>query len=469
MKNTCKKLVTDIKRNYDLENNIAQYEKLLSEQYCFYAVVKMCMNYYTMKEMVEARNEDGNSSDFEECFSEATTIIKKYLIKGTKLDKRAIEAVASLRDKVENKMTNLTSFTDAYEIYEYILNRVECGVKNDFDDVDIDKLVEDVFRYIFSENDTVVINSKLQIVMGQLPVRMTKNKFFDIITNTLSIYKGGEQNSLDNFLDMIRTTSLIKKPEGFLNEYPNLYETYTMLANADYDNLSEDDFNSLDKEFNLAAKFIEREASCYVLLQEIINDTYTIILTLNKNEIEESKDVAAFNNAIAIVNDCISSNDFDELDILLMDKFVLLEGVQESLSENIMILETILDDVLLTNYDIIKKKKLTAKFENLKKAEKLLSTSLFMSVEDSNVSTEIADNEYIMKQRDAIVEDFTVLFKKSSRAVKRSIMSKVLSSMPIFLNNQIEIKNYLTYVLENCKDDSELTACSRLLYSIIEE
>ena len=204
------------------------------------------MNYYTMKEMVEARKEDGNSSDFEECFSEATTIIKKYLIKGTKLDKRAIEAVASMRDKVENKMTNLTSFTDAYEIYEYILNRVECGVKNDFDDVDIDKLVEDVFRYIFSENDTVVINSKLQIVMGQLPVRMTKNKFFDIITNTLSIYKGGEQNSLDNFLDMIRTTSLIKKPEGFLNEYPNLYETYTMLANADYDNLSEDDFNSLD-------------------------------------------------------------------------------------------------------------------------------------------------------------------------------------------------------------------------------
>ena len=179
MKNTCKKLVTDIKRNYDLENNIAQYEKLLSEQYCFYAVVKMCMNYYTMKEMVEARKEDGNSSDFEECFSEATTIIKKYLIKGTKLDKRAIEAVASLRDKVENKMTNLTSFTDAYEIYEYILNRVQCGVKNDFDDVDIDKLVEDVFRYIFSENDTVVINSKLQIVMGQLPVRMTKNKFFD--------------------------------------------------------------------------------------------------------------------------------------------------------------------------------------------------------------------------------------------------------------------------------------------------
>ena len=48
-------------------------------------------------------------------------------------------------------------------------------------------------------------------------------------------------------------------------------------------------------------------------------------------------------------------------------------------------------------------------------------------------------------------------------------MCKVLASMPIFLNTQQDIKNYFDYVLSNCKDDSEITACKKLVLEIIEE
>ena len=53
--------------------------------------------------------------------------------------------------------------------------------------------------------------------------------------------------------------------------------------------------------------------------------------------------------------------------------------------------------------------------------------------------------------------------------VVRSIMCKILAAMPIFLDTQQEIKNYFDYVLENCKNDSELTACDKLICEIIEE
>ena len=93
-----------------------------------------------------------------------------------------MEAIAQLRSNVEYKMHILTAYTDAYEIYEYVLNRVEAAVRDEVVPVDAKGLSEKMFDYVFAENDTVVINSKLQLLMAQLPVRMTKNKFYDIIT-----------------------------------------------------------------------------------------------------------------------------------------------------------------------------------------------------------------------------------------------------------------------------------------------
>ena len=100
-----------------------------------------------------------------------------------------------------------------------------------------------------------------------------------------------------------------------------------------------------------------------------------------------------------------------------------------------------------------------------------MSTSLFIDLDKDFTKTEsvIADNAYIMKQRDAVTADFAKIFAEESRMVNRSIMCKILASMPIFLNSQQEIKNYFDYVLENCKDDSELTACFKLVSEIIDE
>ena len=47
---TCKKLVTDIQRDKDLDTKLPEYAELLGRQYNCYATVKGSMNYYTMKE-----------------------------------------------------------------------------------------------------------------------------------------------------------------------------------------------------------------------------------------------------------------------------------------------------------------------------------------------------------------------------------------------------------------------------------
>lgn len=467
MRSKCKKLITDITRKNDLENNIDSYAKLLACEYNHYATVKMSMNYYTMKEVI-LEQEDKNT-DLCKYFNIVSELIKKHVLDRNCVDDKAMEGISQIRDNIEYKMKNLTAFADGYEIYEYILNRIEYGIKGETEDVDIEQLSAKMFQYVFSENDTVVVNSKLQLLMSQLPVRMTKNKFYDVVANTLSIYKGGEVNSVDDFADMIRTAVLIKRPKGFDNEYPYLYHVFTDLEQADYKNMDIDTFNDLTDRLTKAAEIINNEVSAYMLLQEIVNDVYTLLLTVDK-AYDTNLSGDGYKSAIEILKACYDATDMEYVPEELMPQFISIEGVQESVYENVIILEASFDDVKSGNIEVIEKLNLMDDFNALETVSKLLSTSLFIDLKkESSGDGEIADSLYINDLKEQLTNELKTLFTDKDRIVTRSIMCKILASMPIFLNTQQEIKNYFDYVLSNCKDDSELTACKKLVSEIIEE
>lgn len=466
MRSRCKKLITDITRKKDLDVNIKEYSELLNGEYNHYSTVKMSMNYYTMKEVI-LEQEDKNT-DLCKYFNIVSELVKKHIIDRQAVDEKSIEGISQIRSNIEYKMKNLTAFTDGYEIYEYILNRIEYGIKNETEEVDIEQLSAKMFQYVFSENDTVVVNSKLQILMSQLPVRMTKSKFYDVVANTLSIYKGGEVSSVDDFADMIRTAVLIKRPKGFETEYPYLYHVFFDLEQADYKNMDIDTFNELSEKLAKAVSIITNEVSAYMLFQEIVNDVYTLLLTVDKSY-DANLSQEGYKQALKILEECYAASDMEYVAEELMPQFIAIEGVQENVYENIILLEAVLDDIKTGNTDIIKDINLEMDFDNLKTISKLLSTSLFIDL-DKEMSEEsvIADSLYINELKEKLTAELKELFTDKDRIVTRSIMCKVLASMPIFLNSQQEIKNYFDYVLSNCKDDSELTACKKLVTDIIE-
>ncbi len=462
MKSTCKKIVTDINRDKDLQLTIPKYMELLDSQYNLYSMVKLCLNFYTIREMLE---EGTDIVQFKEDYEKVSKLLTKAINDGDAIDASDISVIDAIRNSVEYKMKLLTSYTDGFEIYEYILNRLEAGIKNTSEEVDIELLSNKMFQYVFSENDTVVVNSKLQILMSQLPVRMTKNKFYDVVANTLSIYKGGETSSVDDFVDMLKTAVLMKKPDGFDTEYPELYDVYTRLEETDYKTLDEGAFDRLSMDINQGADYIANQVSFYMLFQEVINDTYTILLTTKGKTI--NTDNSYYKSATKIIDTCINSFSEDSAEAL-MDAFMSLEGAQEYVYENVMILETVLDDVALKSEDMSEDVKEHVK--TLKTVEKLVSSSLFIDLnKDFNVESKVADSEYIGKLKEKLTAEFADYFKDKSMTVVRSIMCKILAAMPIFLDTQQEIKNYFDYVLTNCKNDSELTACNKLICEIIED
>ena len=461
---TCKKLVTDIQRDKDLDTKLPEYAELLGRQYNCYATVKGSMNYYTMKEVCD--EQDDKNTDVCKYFALLTGLLDRHLVKREAVDEDSMEAIAQLRSNVEYKMHILTAYTDAYEIYEYVLNRVEAAVRDEVAPVDAKGLSEKMFAYVFAENDTVVINSKLQLLMAQLPVRMTKNKFYDIVNSTLNIYEEGETTSVDEFVDMLRSAVLLKKPKGFETEYPFLYHVYTDLAEADYAALT---LPELTKRLNQAATIINNEVSAFMLLQEVINDVYTILLTIDAAYEKNEEDVPGYAAALRIIKACVKAETIDQLPDEVMDEFFTIEGVQERVYESIVILEAVLDEIRVGKAEQIESLALTETFDRLDKVSKLLSTSLFIDLDKVSRKTETADHAYITAKKEALVKELGDLFSSVKRPVYRSMMCKLLAAMPIFMNTQQEIRDYFDYVIENCKDDSELMACNKLISEMIEE
>lgn len=467
MRSTCKKLVTDINREKDLEIKLPEYVNLLGEQYNLYATVKMCMNYYTMKEMVQ--ESDDQSAEYVSQFAKITELIDKHIIKHEAVAADSIEVVKSIRTSIEKRMKNLTSFTDGYEIYEYILNRAEARVMDSEEEIDTELLSNKLYNYVFMDNDTVLINSKLQLIMSQLPVRMTKMKFFDIVARTLTIYTGSEKTSADEFIEMLRGAILLDKPEGFEVEYPELFKLYSKLTEIDYKDIKKDDFINLGEELSSAAALISNEVSVYMLLQEIVNDVYALLLTV-ESAYSENENRIGYKSALEILENCLKEDNMETLPEMLMTKFIDIEGVQETIYENIMLLEAIYEDIASGRSELIDSLGIRTAFDNLGIIEKLLSTSLFINIDKAKTSSEeLADSDYINTEKEKLITDLTMLFKSVDKVVTRSMMSKLLAAMPIFMNNKQEIKDYFDYVLNNCNDASELTACSKLLNDIMED
>ena len=99
---TCKKLVTDIQRDKDLDTKLPEYAELLGRQYNCYATVKGSMNYYTMKEVCDEQ-EDKNM-DVCKYFALLTGLLDRHLVKREAVDEDSMEAIAQLRSNVEYKM-----------------------------------------------------------------------------------------------------------------------------------------------------------------------------------------------------------------------------------------------------------------------------------------------------------------------------------------------------------------------------
>lgn len=460
MKREAKILFTDIAADRDREENIIKYQKLLASALYNYSAIKLSLNFFTGLEM---------SDEYEnEYITKIGLILKNTILAGKKPSDDDIKTITDLRDSITGKMKVLTSYTDALEIFEYVLNRREADIKGTTSaNVDIYSLADAMYRFVFSDNDKVIVNTRIQDFIAQLPVRMTKQRFLDIVTNSLSIYKGGEQESLMDFADTIRDTAIARTPDGFETEYPELFKIYSELRDADYSALDSIGYDNLSASLSKATQEIESEVTDYLMVMEIINDT--LILAYTADIAEEKYRTKECDVALKILSSLAGSEDIykaaEETDALLPE----LEGTQENSYEELIPIESNLDE-LITSYapEFPENVSMQKNFEALRRADMLTSSSLFMDIDKNfSIVNNVADDDFVNKIKEEVTRDLSDALAGKNKYIRRSIMAKVLSTMPVFFNTQDEIKQYFEEALLGCNDNAELTACEAIVNDIM--
>ena len=372
-------------------------------------------------------------------------------------------------------MKVLTSYTDAFEMYEYILNRKEYSYPEnvdeeiqkelkELDEAGVSDFAEEIYRFVFADQDKVAINSKLQSIIGQLPIRMTKNRFYDILGETLDIYNGVEKESLDQFIEMIENTALIRLPEGFETEYPELHEALEVLKAGDYTALDYDGYRKLTDVLDRSAAFLNSVVTEYMLIIELVNDLYVMMLALDsKKGVSES-----CKKAMTVIEKAVA-DDGEHLE----DVYALLDdivGEQELAGEHKVMLESAVYDISTGYTDDIAANELQDTYRDLEIMDKLLSGSMFVDIDNIAVMGVLnVDTDYIAACKETLTNEFADLFAANSMTVNRAIMAKILSNIPVFFNTTDEIREYVNGSLSRCREKSELLADYIVIKQMMEE
>lgn len=463
MSTNIRHLIKNLNSGKNLDKDLPAYTSMLADQYHDYALMQITMQYYVMCEQY-------TESFFKEQEVMETVEfihgIMEAIFSGDSDCQRdaALIKVDKERTKVIRKMEVLTNYTDQLMIYEYMLNRLE----HKYDDVVVDEddtiFVQQLLQYILKVKDSYIVNERVKDVIGQLPVRMARSKFFERIKNSITLYKGSERDSLDGYLYMLRTSAMLYTPEADGLYFSNWDAFVDTCKKTDYENLTQEEFVSLMSELKKTAGDISDAAEVFVTLQELINSLYVYLLV--DGGVEESNESELCKTIITelITHVGKEGGSFSDAFMVMLGQ---LEGTPEIIQTRIQQLMGSFQMAKEAYGKEIIELQLENQFSHLDMAQDLLSSSIFIEFKDKNLES-VTDKE-IEEETAKLIAEFSELFKEAPIRLIRAIIASVISRMPVFFANVDEISEYIKNSLTQCKDIAEKQASYELLKGMMDE
>lgn len=468
----------ELTKGKNLHLNLPGYANSMMSLYNGLAYIKFSMNYYTFFEMTKD-TESGMAEDekFTELMNKLNEIVDEEILSdmsdSSDAPKREsesasgnLEKLAGIREEIIKIMEVVTAYVDRLRIYEHVLNRIEYRFREEpFDDSYYNQeLTNDLMHYIFSDNDSVAVNNRISEVIEQLPMRLTKNKFYEYIREAFTLYKDAQVGTIDDFAYTLGTTGMLYEPEGFDTMFPKVYELYKEIAGANYQDIAKGNYESAKARLTIAGDKMSDMADIYVMFAQLVNDLYTLLLS-KQYVLGDVDETIRARRVISIVADdfkrgnILNAAVIDERLDDLTDDFISFEGKQERIGETVFANDFAVSSALEDYYDELVKEGLLEEYERLADIIKLQSGSDFVSLKEDKAKLEEAGREYTQKVCEELIEAFDTSFKTMDRIVRRAVMSSVLAQLPVFFNSVDEIQGYINMSLMFCSDISEKQAC----------
>lgn len=465
-----KELIREINNGENLNENIPIYTKKLIEVYQKSALLGLTFNYDTLYEII-LEEDKKNVEKIKDSLNKINEVICKVFVEGNRtLDSMEtyLLTLKQIREDNTSKMHVLTAIADKIQNYEYVLNRIELKYQDNIIVSDEMEFVKKVLNYIFSIKDNVVINENIKEVIGQLPIRMARTYYFQLIKNSLSAYIGGDKSSVESFLYMIETSAMLYETEKGKEYFPEAFSFIGEMEEINFSKLEECDYLRIVEKLEKQAKNILELSDIYLEIQGIVNSLYAFILTLKYHEEIKGKEMDACKYIIGRVYQQFRSEKWNDISEELVEQLVKTEGLQEEFYEVATKYEAILYKVRIDNCLVVDELKQTKKLETLSMIQKLLSTSKFIELETCEIE-EVADDIYVEEKTKDLLDRLLIQFKQNQMCLNRAVIANTISKFPVFFSSAEEVKEYIENALQSCQDIAEKQACINIIEDIIEE
>ena len=367
-----------------------------------------------------------------------------------------------LRQDVIREMEKVTDYTDAFQAYEYVMNRIEgrfapklIGKKPE----DTESLTEEILSWFQTAPDPASLRERMQVITGQLPVRFTKQKFFALLEDHLSIYKGLPRSGFEDILYILRSEGLLNRPMAREEAYGTLFDRMKAFEQADLRHLTAQEYRHLASELEEGSREINALSGEILCLIDMVNDLCVILLAQGT----AVSDLSCEQNTKEIlkgIQTLFASKEWEDIPEEVTDRLPALEGKQEQYFE-----QWLRDDISLEELQ----EENGPEAEAAWKAGLLMSGSAFMSLEKPNADEAEVDEVFFREKLDALFKDMGERWKELPKAVVRAAMAKCLSSLPANFQSLDEAREYIQGSLDSCSDEIEREACADLIRSLMEE
>lgn len=466
------RIAADIRKGKYLDINLPKYMNMMVSAYHRYAHIHLALNYYTWGSMLTAERNAPES--MLALAKRLNAVIREQLLGSFRPEKleQGLEEIDAIRTEIMKNMQTLTCYTDCFQIYEYVLNRLEYRFNDaefpaGYEDEDF---VEEILSYIQRDRDNAVIHMRINEVVGQLPLRMTRQRYFEIVKESLSLYLGSEKSNLEDTLYMLRTCAALSEPQETEGDWEELAAIYTGLKGLDTGAVTEEDMKRLTLQLQLASEQIDRRSNLYMIMQEIVNDVYILLLSLpyaltDTGETESCRRILLYVLEQMEKGHSEAFEEEEELDGVL-EHFEKLEGRQERLYEQFSQNDYILDSMEEME-GTLESLMLDKLYLGLKQIMKLASTSIFIELHEKR-DTEPVDEAYLEQVTLQFIGDMEQAFQGQTKLINRARMAITLEALPAFFRNMDECREYIRQALMNCYDEREKLASVELIREIME-
>ncbi len=474
-----KSLEKDLLTGRHLETAIPEFAGRMFRNYRNYACARLSMNYFTYYEMVgEETCRDKRLSEYSDRFH---NIINVLISDETSCFSDAIDQTERLRNQVIEVMNGLTAWVDIFNLYEYCLNRIEYKFEDgsEFLAHSDEELIRDLLRYLLEDKDHVVVNTKISEIVRQLPVRMTKSHFFELLKEGLSVYKDSEIRGIDDFIYRIRTTAMLEIPPVTFELSAAITEIFHEFEHADFSSLTKEDYKKLRDSLQICVEKIQTAVDRYMLLAENINDAYVLLLTSPDfyqqsysyiAKPEKDPDTEAGMNLIMLENRLFSGESYEESYPEIEDGFFYLEGKQEKYGEQIQKYGYVMEEAMKSHEELWKEKQYHLLVPYFERLEKLVSGSVFAELgQQESEAGEISTEVYLNRKWTLLTEELSSFFETHPKLMNRAVMAHVLSELPVFFHNLDELKDYISRSLSGCGNPAEKAAVVQIFTQMMNE